>query len=276
MNPKTVFFESTNWCNANCIFCDHDLQSYTLGYMDLDLIDAVLPYEGCKFAWLQLFGEPLLYPEIVDAVNKIDNMNVKTGIVTNGSYLNSELCDNLMGVGLDRLIISLGGSDKHTYETIWQGCNYEETWGNAHYAIEAGKENGTRVTIRFNITEENKHQKNDMIKEWVHKTRDIHVTTEWKAPKLDRNPLRGWGANCWWRGKITREACIKWDGTLVQCCNDLDATYPIGNVYETPLLELYNGSKMARLRESVFRGVGGLPPRCQVCHILPKGPGGLL
>jgi radical SAM protein with 4Fe4S-binding SPASM domain len=45
---------------------------------------------------------------------------------------------------------------------------------------------------------------------------------------------------------------ILWDGTVVPCCFDFFKTYPLGNITNQSVEDIWNGEPMKKLRSSMF------------------------
>ncbi|NPE27146.1 radical SAM protein [Methanococcoides sp. SA1] len=107
--PTLVTVDPINSCNYNCIWCNAD---YVLGKSrgkisnkKLDEIASFLPEWGVNAVCIAGGGEPLIHPYLGEFVKKLDDNNVKTGIVTNGLFINNHL-DNLaycewVGISMD-------------------------------------------------------------------------------------------------------------------------------------------------------------------------------
>jgi len=53
---------------------------------------------------------------------------------------------------------------------------------------------------------------------------------------------------CTW---IWNSVTVNWDGTVVPCCRDPNGLHQMGNVFETPLSEIWNGERMRSFRRRV-------------------------
>ena len=114
--PRHLFIETTALCNLSCNYCPRERINQ---HMDFNLfrgiIDEATKYGPRSFS-LHLFGEPLLYPRINDAINYIKKRNRKHTVLltTNGTKLN-ELFDSVRGA--DQILWSWRKEAKFTEET---------------------------------------------------------------------------------------------------------------------------------------------------------------
>ena len=110
----------TNRCNVNCIYCHHDGMLDSSSEMTPDEI-----YEICRIAKklgvekIRLSGgEPLVRPDIVEIVEKVNSLDFKDiSITTNGIFLD-KYAQDLVDAGLDRINVSLDTLDEETYQMI--------------------------------------------------------------------------------------------------------------------------------------------------------------
>ncbi len=110
----------TNRCNVDCIYCHHDGMLESSSEMTPDEI-----YEICRIAKklgvekIRLSGgEPLVRPDIVEIVEKINSLDFKDiSITTNGIFL-EKFAQDLVDAGLDRVNVSLDTLDEETYQMI--------------------------------------------------------------------------------------------------------------------------------------------------------------
>ena len=110
----------TNRCNVNCIYCHHDGMLDSSSEMTPDEI-----YEICRIAKklgvekIRLSGgEPLVRPDIVEIVEKINSLDFKDiSITTNGIFLD-KFAQDLVDAGLDRINVSLDTLNEETYKMI--------------------------------------------------------------------------------------------------------------------------------------------------------------
>ena len=111
-----------------------DFMKEEIGYMDYGIYKDIfkkniehLPY-SIKLNWR---GEPLLHPKIADMVAFAKDIGVhEVQLNTNGLLLTKELAIDLAEAGLDRIIISMDGFTKETYEKIRRGGDFYQLCDN--------------------------------------------------------------------------------------------------------------------------------------------------
>ena len=87
---KIYQIELTNHCNAKCRYCPHGLMTRKKGFIHLVNLEKILKYMksiGQKYVALHHMGEPLLYPDIKEAINMCHKYNIKCEFSTNGQLI---------------------------------------------------------------------------------------------------------------------------------------------------------------------------------------------
>lgn len=270
---ENLYLEVTNRCNGNCVFCSHHLSRRKQEDMDLDLLEQLLIRVRPKLLLPQVFGEPLLYPYIVDAISYASYLKIRSMIVTNGQFLFPQTFINLSNAGLDRLVISFGATTKEVYESIWRECNYETVCENIinTYELKTKHDLDIKITIRPIITKENRHQLDDIRKTWKPYCDSMEIVNEFHLYKYDRIQLKKLNRpNCKQSKKLLRECVIKSNGDVVLCCVDSDGDFIIGNAYEDDIMNIWNSPTYNEYRNKIYsRKKDLLPPICLECPICP-------
>ncbi|MFH1654337.1 MAG: PqqD family peptide modification chaperone [Pseudomonadota bacterium] len=115
--PFAVTFETTYSCNLNCIHCYMDRDLPSLSTNEICRILEEISEEGCLF--LSLTGGEFFtrkdWPVIID---KASQLHFAIDILSNGTLINQEVVQVLMGKPIRRLQISLYGSSPETHDAI--------------------------------------------------------------------------------------------------------------------------------------------------------------
>ena len=291
--PRRVFIEPTNVCNANCIHCVHDGQmTRKKGYIEIDLVRKVLEeikdLNRCAEICLFQHGEPLLHPEIVEIVRLCGTeYDFFTKMNTNGMSLTRELSEALITNHLDYIVFSLDAITPETYKrikrrdafykTINNILDYLEIWG----SLETGSVRNY-FACDVNILEEDINRLEiPMVKDLFHKLPVGHVNVY---------PLHNFTgtveavndgmASNWRLSKENWPCCntpwdilgVRWNGDVTSCIYDYDCRYIVGNVYESSLLEIWNGEPMLRFRRALldkaYERVEANGSLCSTCSIM--------
>lgn len=192
---------------------------------------------------LHLFGEPLLYSRIIDAIRFIKAANKRHTVLltTNGTLLN-KFAKELGNSKVDRIIWS------------YRKNNFNEE------SIRLLKRRGL---IRLLIEETPKEEFEKWSKFPRVEIKHLHNyggqidTTKWKIDSA--LPTRYPCYHLW------LAPAIRWNGEIVECCNIPKAGSEVLGVYgNTNLYEVWNGDGIKKLRESHKKGI--YPGACAGCN----------
>ena len=125
--PVHVRIKPMNPCDHDCWYCAYHVENLQLGnlmeYKDrlprekmMEIADD-LAEMGVKAATFSGGGEPLIYPYIVEAVNRLGKLGVKVATLTNGSHLHEEIAEAFARYGT-WIRISIDGWNAESYAKI--------------------------------------------------------------------------------------------------------------------------------------------------------------
>jgi len=125
--PVHVRIKPMNPCDHDCWYCAYHVENLQLGnlmeYKDrlprdkmMEIADD-LAEMGVKAATFSGGGEPLIYPYIAEAVNRLGQLGVKVATLTNGSHLHEEISEAFARYGT-WIRISIDGWDAKSYAKI--------------------------------------------------------------------------------------------------------------------------------------------------------------
>jgi radical SAM protein with 4Fe4S-binding SPASM domain len=276
-NPFTVSIEPTTSCNLRCPECPSGLRQFTreTGAINLDLYQDIISQLSPDLFYLILYfqGEPYLNPLFFQMVEEAGKKNIYTATSTNAHFLTEKLAKKTVESGLDRIIISLDGLDQATYEKYRVGGSVDKVIEGTRNLVRWKKELKSRtpfIILQFIVFSTNEHQVGEL-KKWAKdlgvdklelKTAQVYNYEEgnplipsnesfarYKKQngkfKID-NPLNN---HCrrMWRGCV-----ITWDGLVVPCCFDKDATHRMGDLKVNSFDEIWRGAAYDEFRKKLF------------------------
>jgi len=132
--PLHIQIEMTNTCNLRCIMCTSVWSENAHGehhYLDGGILQKLSRYYG--YAVLvepQGNGEPMLHKDFMSNLKRIKQNSAFVIFTTNGTLLNPERVEKIVGLGTDVIVFSIDGATKETYEAIRKGADFEKVLDN--------------------------------------------------------------------------------------------------------------------------------------------------
>ncbi|HBZ55990.1 MAG TPA: hypothetical protein DEO88_11350, partial [Syntrophobacteraceae bacterium] len=120
--------ELTTRCPLRCRMCIRQgLDDWQAQDMDFDHFRNLSPYfRHVSNVVLEGWGEPLIYPHLLDAVRLVKSQGARAGFVTSGYGLTRDYGANLLRSGLDFIGFSLAGASASTHEAIRTGSRHDQ------------------------------------------------------------------------------------------------------------------------------------------------------
>lgn len=278
--PITISIEPTTACNLRCPECPSGLRSFTrdTGNLREDFfrktIDELHQRLMCLIFYFQ--GEPYINPKFLDMVKYAHDRGIYTITSTNGHFLNNENARKTVESGLDRLVISVDGTTQETYEQYRIGGNLEHVLQGARNIIKWKKElnaSHPHVIFQFLVVRPNEHQipeiyrlaKEIGVDEVKLKSAQVYdyengnplIPTQEKYARYRLQKDGTWTVkhalanHCW---KLWHACVITWDGMVVPCCFDKDATHRLGDLRQASFRSLWQGSAYQAFRKAILAG----------------------
>jgi len=221
-------------------------------------------------------GEPYLNPGFLDMVKYASDRGIYTATSTNAHYLKDENARRTVESGLDRMIISIDGTTQETYENYRVGGKLDKVIEGTKNVIKWKKELGSstpHVIFQFLVVRPNEHQIEDVkrlgaelgVDEVRFKTAQIYdyendpnnlIPTDqrysrYKRSEDGRTTIKNLLLNhCW---KLWHSCVLTWDGLVVPCCFDKDATHQLGDLKKNTFDEIWQGDRYRQFRASILR-----------------------
>ncbi len=161
--PFFISMEPAAVCNLACPQCPTGKGDVKRGknFLDFNTYKAVVDEIAGTTAVLSLYhqGEPLLHNSFADMVKYATDRKIFTVTSTNGQLLSEEVCGNLVKAGLDRIIISLDGTDQESYIRYRSGGDFEKVIKGISMLSEARKaKRKPYIIIQFLVFKHNQDQ----------------------------------------------------------------------------------------------------------------------
>jgi radical SAM protein with 4Fe4S-binding SPASM domain len=274
--PFFISLEPAAVCNLACPQCPTGAGDIKRGkkFLDLYTCKAIVDETAGTTAVLSLYhqGEPLMHKSFTDMIKYATDRKIYTVTSTNGQLLTEEVCRGLLDAGLDRIIISLDGTDQESYNIYRMGGDFDKVITGIRLLSEARHtKRKPYIIIQFLVFKHNQDQVAEirklgkrlgadrvMIKsaqieypESIHEWMPVHK----KYRRYRRNNQGEWVL----RGKLKNRCRRLWhttvittDGLVVPCCFDKLAIYPMGAIGTGTFSQIWRNREYNDFRSKVL------------------------
>lgn len=145
-NARKLYIEATTGCNLQCATCIRNVWSDPQAPMKAETFERIL--EGMPSlpelnrVVFTSFGEPLSHPRILDMVEQVRRRGLAVTIGSNGLLLRPKMAEELVRLGVDRLVVSVDGVRPETYADV-RGAALSQVLENIRGLNEAKKRLGS-------------------------------------------------------------------------------------------------------------------------------------
>ena len=277
--PVSISFEPTTSCNLRCPECPSGLRSFTrpTGMLKDDFFKETIDqlYKDLLYLVFYFQGEPYLNPAFLDMVKYASSKKIYTATSTNAHYLNDQIAKKTVESGLDRLIISVDGSTQETYEKYRIGGKLDKVLEGAANVVKWKKQLKSKtpfIIFQFLVVRHNEHQIADIKKlakeigvdevrlktaqvyDYENDPNQLIPTLEkysrYRKDKTGTMKFKGRNdRHCW---RLWHDPVITWDGSVVPCCFDKDATHKLGSLKQNTFKEIWQNKEYQKFRTSVL------------------------
>jgi len=198
-----------------------------------------------------------------------------TATSTNAHYLTDDAAKRTVESGLDRLIISIDGTTQEVYKQYRVGGNINKVIDGAKNIVKWKKKLNSKtpfVFFQFLVVKPNEHQIEEIkllakevgVDEVRFKTAQVYdygndpnklIPVNEKYSRYKKNndgyylPKNKFANRCW---KLWHANVITWDGVVVPCCFDKDASHRLGNLKTQSFKEIWNNDNYRQFRKELM------------------------
>jgi MoaA/NifB/PqqE/SkfB family radical SAM enzyme len=267
--PDIVQIESTNLCNAKCVFCPRDEMHRRQGIMDFDLFRKVVDEcaaLGITHVRVHNYGEPFLDRELVEKVRYAKSKGIaEVGMISNGSLITEDVARGMIDAGLDAINISVDAGGKEVFESTRLHLDFDTVIGNVRTLARLRKESGRthpKLILSF-VRQNDSSDEQAFIDEWRTVADKIHITDlhNWAGTLNDRTEVQ---FPCY---RLWLTFTVLWDGRVSMCCADFDGRHIFGDLRTQSIAEVWNSPLYRAARREHLESGG--PGICRSCD-LPK------
>ncbi|NQT18588.1 MAG: radical SAM protein [Planctomycetes bacterium] len=293
--PYCLVVDPCNSCMLACPLCPtgQGTKGRTKAMMSFDDYKRILDelknhlYEIYLFNW----GESLLNKDIFRMVDYAHGSGIRTRLSSNLNYFEDGFAEKLVASGLDHLIVSLDGTNQHSYKKYRRKGSFEKVIDAVNQIVAEKKRRKSKTPIltwQFLVMKHNEkevpavhhmarelefdivritpirtdtaqeifqtdEEKMENSKQWLPEDEKLSRFDYGKKKKVITN------ANCKYLWSMPS---INPDGSLSPCCGVYPEKYDFGNVLESGFAAIWNNKKYVAARRVVS---GKKPDMATVC-----------
>ena len=248
--PMHLDIEISSRCNLRCTFCDKLslLKEGQLGDMDMHLYRKIIDEGEKNKLWgvkLSYRGEPLLNKNVIEMVRYAKEHGVlDVYFNTNGMLLDERMSEKLIDARLDRISISIEGTDPNEFEKNRIGAKFSVIKHNTDKLIQLRNKKKVkfpkvRIQTVYFPGQDLKEYKNY----WTGRCDEVAAVDYKDSSKRVKGTIYDWACP-----QIWQRMTIQWDGTVLFCNNDDICTLSPGNANRDSIYECWHSEKVKGIR----------------------------
>lgn len=278
--PFTISFEPTTACNLRCPECPSGLRAFSreTGNLKADFFRQTIDqqYKDLMYLIFYFQGEPYINPNFLDMVKYANDKGIYTITSTNGHFLNDDNARKTIESGLDRMIISVDGTTQNVYEQYRKAGKLDNVLQGARNMVKWKKKMNSKtphLIFQFLVVKPNEHQIPEIYKlaeeigidEVKLKTAQVYdyengnplIPEQEEYARYKKQPDGTWKVkhalvnHCW---KLWHSCVITWDGLVVPCCFDKDATHRLGDLKKMDMQAVWHSEAYQHFRTQLLQG----------------------
>jgi radical SAM protein with 4Fe4S-binding SPASM domain len=276
--PSGISIEPTTKCNLACIECPSGQKalSRSEGNMEISLYKKIINELAPSLLYINLYfqGEPFLHPGIFEMITNAKEKRIYTIVSTNGHFLNARNSKKIVESKLDRLLVCVDGMTQDVYEKYRKKGNVRKVVAGIETLVKYKKLQKSvypYIIIQSLITSHNQHQLHALKRFFKHLGADKVSFKTMQVSSLKKEntliPTKGKFSRyrlsedgnyiiksrlpdkCW---RIWSSAVITYNGIIIPCCFDKNATHVLGNAYKNSIKDIWKNAKYNEFRKSVL------------------------
>ncbi len=278
--PISISIEPTTACNLGCPECPSGLKYFTrpTGNLKPVFYESIIDQLEKDLLYLTFYfqGEPYINPSFLEMVKYASERKIYTATSTNAHFLNDENARKTVESGLDRIIISIDGTTQEVYESYRKNGQLSKVIEGTKNVIKWKKKlksSTPNVMFQFLVVKPNEHQIEEVKKLGKElgvdsvklKTAQVYdyengndlIPDQQKYSRYQKEADGKYSIKnsledqCW---KMWSSCVITWDGKVVPCCFDKDATHRLGELKNASFQNIWQGEAYQKFRSQLLKG----------------------
>jgi len=268
--PEIVQIESTNICNAKCVFCPRDEMHRRQGIMTFELFRKIVDEcveLGITHVRMHNYGEAFIDKQLVEKVRYAKQKGIQeVGVISNGSLITEAVARGMIDAGLDAINISVDAAGKEVFEATRLGLKYDKVIANIERLVRMRTASGKRrpkLILSF-VRQNNSADEQAFIEHWRAIADKVHITD-----------LHNWAGTLNTESDVNYPCyrpwltfTVLWDGRVSLCCADFDGKIILGDLNTSSIRDIWNGEPYRDARRQHLESGG--PDICRACDLPRK------
>ncbi len=268
--PEIVQIESTNICNAKCVFCPRDDMHRRQGIMSVELFRKIVDEcveMGITHVRMHNYGESFIDKQLVEKIRYAKARGIQeVGMISNGSLITEPVARGIIDAGLDAINISVDAAGKDVFEATRIGLKYDKVIANIERLVRLRTESGKRrpkLILSF-VRQNNSADEQAFIAHWRAIADKVHVTD-----------LHNWAGTLNTESDVNYPCyrpwltfTVLWDGRVSLCCADFDGKVILGDLNSSSIRDVWNAEPYRLARRQHLESGG--PDICRSCDLPRK------
>lgn len=292
--PHALFLETSNICNARCVFCAYPKMRRAKTTMSMELFRSVIDQYariGGELDLTPIVGDPFMDLKFFERLDYIFSKPslLRFHFFTNAIAMTPETGARLLKYA-NRLTvnISFGGFDAETYRKVFGVDKFDDAVRNIRALIELKRESGSGLGIQINLRTPLENNKGPFWDYLMQAENSGLVAITWmgaydswagqvddtalKVAGLKARPMPDKYGPC---HRLITSPVVLADGLVNACaCRDVEGTLIIGDLRRQTLREVLCGNPLYDLLKR--HASGNFPEVCKKCtYYDPVYPGWL-
>ena len=268
--PEIVQIESTNICNAKCVFCPRDEMHRRQGIMTFELFRKIVDEcveLGITHVRMHNYGEAFIDKQLVEKVRYAKQKGIQeVGVISNGSLITEAVARGMIDAGLDAINISVDAAGKEVFEATRLGLKYDKVIANIERLVRMRTASGKRrpkLILSF-VRQNNSADEQAFIEHWRAIADKVHITDlhNWAGTLNTESDVN---YPCY-RPWLT--CTVLWDGRVSLCCADFDGKIILGDLNTASIRDIWNAEPYRDARRQHLESGG--PDICRACDLPRK------
>lgn len=276
--PWALSVEPTTHCNLRCPECPTGLRilKRPTGSMNMDLFSHIIDSMSRHLLYITLYfqGEPFLNKDLLQMIRLAKSKKLLVATSTNGHFLTPDTAKEVVESGLDRLIISLDGTDQSAYSKYRVGGDINTVISGIRQVVywkKKLKKSFPFIELQFLVLGTNEHQlkeikllaKNLGVDKLSLKSAQLNnlennpfLTSVKRFARYSNESSNKTGIHsdlpdyC---HRMWNSPVITWEGIIIPCCFDKDAEHKFGNIQDNDFSNIWISDNYQSFRQQIFK-----------------------